>query len=60
MRRVRTSDRNPRMAGRRDTSHCKVMKDTHIIDRLPHDQLWDQVIRREPGDFLYAVTTMGI
>ena len=36
------------------------MKDTHMIDRLSHDQLWDQVIRREPGDFLYAVTTMGI
>jgi AraC family transcriptional regulator of adaptative response/methylated-DNA-[protein]-cysteine methyltransferase len=36
------------------------MKDTHMIDRLSHDQLWDQVIRREPGDFLYAVSTMGI
>ena len=36
------------------------MKDTHMIDRLSHDLLWDQVIRREPGDFLYAVTTMGI
>ncbi len=36
------------------------MKDTHMIDRLSHDQLWDQVIRREPGEFLYAVTTMGI
>ena len=31
-----------------------------MIDRLSDDQLWDQVIRREPGDFLYAVTTMGI
>src|ERR1700733_15187137 len=36
------------------------MKDTHMIDRLSHDLLWDQVIRREPGDFLYAVTTMGV
>jgi len=36
------------------------MKDTHMIDRASHDQLWDQVIRREPGDFLYAVTTMGV
>lgn len=36
------------------------MKDTHTIDRLSHDQLWDQVIRRQPGDFLYAVTTMGV
>jgi AraC family transcriptional regulator, regulatory protein of adaptative response / methylated-DNA-[protein]-cysteine methyltransferase len=48
------------MAGGRKKSHCEGMKDTHMIDRLPHDQLWDQVIRREPGDFLYAVTTMGI
>jgi AraC family transcriptional regulator of adaptative response/methylated-DNA-[protein]-cysteine methyltransferase len=36
------------------------MKDTRMIDRLPDDMLWDQVIRREPGDFLYAVTTMGV
>ena len=36
------------------------MKDTHIIDRLSHDQLWDRVIRREPGDFFYGVTTMGV
>lgn len=31
-----------------------------MVDRLSDDQLWDQVIRREPGDFFYAVTTMGI
>ncbi len=42
------------------TDHYIGMKDTHMIDRMSHDQLWDQVIRREPGDFLYAVTTMGI
>src|ERR1700733_11048670 len=36
------------------------MKETHTMDRLSHDQLWEQVIRREPGDFLYAVTTMGV
>src|SRR6201996_325738 len=36
------------------------MKDTLMIDRLSHDQLWDQVIRREPGEFRYAVTTMGV
>ena len=40
--------------------HYSGMKDTHMIDRLSHDQLWDQVIRREPGEFLYAVTTMGV
>jgi AraC family transcriptional regulator, regulatory protein of adaptative response / methylated-DNA-[protein]-cysteine methyltransferase len=42
------------------TSHYGRMKDTHMIDRLSDDQLWDQVIRREPGDFFYAVSTMGI
>lgn len=42
------------------SSHSDSMKDTHMIDRLSHDQLWDQVIRREPGEFLYAVTTMGV
>jgi AraC family transcriptional regulator of adaptative response/methylated-DNA-[protein]-cysteine methyltransferase len=40
--------------------HYTGMKDAHMIDRLSHDQLWDRVIRREPGDFLYAVTTMGV
>jgi AraC family transcriptional regulator of adaptative response/methylated-DNA-[protein]-cysteine methyltransferase len=43
-----------------EDAHYSAMKDTHTIDRLSHDQLWDQVIRREPGDFLYAVTTMGV
>ena len=51
------------MAGWRSATALPIMvpmKNTHMIDRLSHDQLWDQVIRREPGDFLYAVTTMGI
>jgi AraC family transcriptional regulator of adaptative response/methylated-DNA-[protein]-cysteine methyltransferase len=48
------------MAARRTDPHYSRMKDTHMIDRLPDDQLWDQVIRREPGDFLYAVATMGV
>ncbi|MBN8908591.1 MAG: hypothetical protein J0H99_18675, partial [Rhodospirillales bacterium] len=29
-------------------------------DRLPDEHLWDQVLARQPGDFLYAVTTMGV
>jgi AraC family transcriptional regulator of adaptative response/methylated-DNA-[protein]-cysteine methyltransferase len=37
-----------------------VMKDTHSVDRLPEESLWEQVITRQPGDFLYAVTTMGV
>lgn len=36
------------------------MQDTHLIDRRPDEHLWDLVLRREPADFLYAVTTMGI
>jgi AraC family transcriptional regulator, regulatory protein of adaptative response / methylated-DNA-[protein]-cysteine methyltransferase len=47
------------MASRPASAHYAGMKDTHAIDRLSHDQLWDQVIRREPGEFLYAVRTMG-
>ncbi len=48
------------MASRLARAHYSGMKDTQMIDRLSHDQLWDQVIRREPGDFLYAVSTMGV
>lgn len=36
------------------------MKDTHTIDRLPDEHLWQLVLTRQPGDFLYAVTTMGV
>ena len=54
------SESNARMAVLPANGHYIGMKDTHMIDRLSHDQLWDQVIRREPGDFLYAVTTMGV
>ncbi|MBV9249416.1 MAG: bifunctional DNA-binding transcriptional regulator/O6-methylguanine-DNA methyltransferase Ada [Acetobacteraceae bacterium] len=36
------------------------MKETHTIDRLSDAQLWEQVLARQPGDFLYAVTTMGV
>ena len=48
------------MAAFRRRHHFGGMKDTHMIDRLSDDQLWDQVIRREPGNFLYAVATMGV
>jgi AraC family transcriptional regulator of adaptative response/methylated-DNA-[protein]-cysteine methyltransferase len=37
------------------------MQDTHNIDRVSEEQLWDQVLnRRTDTDFLYAVTTMGV
>jgi AraC family transcriptional regulator of adaptative response/methylated-DNA-[protein]-cysteine methyltransferase len=37
------------------------MQDTHIIDRVSEEHLWDRVLNRQAGaDFLYAVTTMGV
>ena len=37
------------------------MQDTHIIDRISEEHLWDQVLTRQPNaEFLYAVTTMGV
>lgn len=37
------------------------MQDTHIIDRVSEEHLWDQVMHRQAGaDFLYAVSTMGV
>lgn len=40
--------------------HIRGMQDTHIIDRLADEQLWQQVLTRQPGGFLYAVITMGV
>jgi AraC family transcriptional regulator of adaptative response/methylated-DNA-[protein]-cysteine methyltransferase len=40
--------------------HIGGMKETHSIDRLPDEHLWDQVLTRQPGDFLYGVATMGV
>jgi len=40
--------------------HIRPMPDTHTIDRVSDELLWDQVLRRQPGEFRYAVTTMGI
>jgi AraC family transcriptional regulator of adaptative response/methylated-DNA-[protein]-cysteine methyltransferase len=37
------------------------MQDTHLIDRVSEERLWDEVLNRQAGaDFLYAVTTMGV
>jgi AraC family transcriptional regulator of adaptative response/methylated-DNA-[protein]-cysteine methyltransferase len=37
------------------------MQDTHSIDRVSEEHLWNQVLTRQAGaDFLYAVTTMGV
>ena len=47
-------------AGWSATPNWRSMKETHSIDRLPDELLWEQVLTRQPGDFLYAVTTMGV
>jgi AraC family transcriptional regulator, regulatory protein of adaptative response / methylated-DNA-[protein]-cysteine methyltransferase len=37
------------------------MQDTHIVDRVSEEHLWNQVLHRQTdADFLYAVTTMGV
>lgn len=37
------------------------MQDTHAIDRVSEEHLWDQVLSRQTdAGFFYAVTTMGI
>lgn len=36
------------------------MNDTLTIDRMPDEHLWQTVLTRQTGDFLYAVTTMGV
>jgi AraC family transcriptional regulator of adaptative response/methylated-DNA-[protein]-cysteine methyltransferase len=36
------------------------MPDTPAFDRVSDDRLWNQVRRRQPGEFRYAVTTMGV
>src|SRR5277367_7156576 len=53
------------MAIRRAKGQMSPMPDTHTLDRvsdglLPDAELWDQVLRRQPGEFRYAVTTMGV
>jgi AraC family transcriptional regulator, regulatory protein of adaptative response / methylated-DNA-[protein]-cysteine methyltransferase len=51
---------NPRMATDQPGRQIEPMPDTHTTHLKPDELLWDQVLRREPGDFLYAVTTMGV
>ncbi len=37
------------------------MQNTHIVDQVSEEQLWDRVLHRQAGgEFLYAVTTMGV
>ncbi len=48
------------MALSRRIPHINGMNDMHIADLPPDEHLWQQVLAREPGPFLYAVTTMGV
>jgi AraC family transcriptional regulator of adaptative response/methylated-DNA-[protein]-cysteine methyltransferase len=48
------------MAPRRARGQIGGMNDALSIDRLPDEQLWQQVLTRQAADFLYAVTTMGV
>ncbi len=48
------------MAAPPPASQIVVMEHTQKINLTPDELLWDKVLRREPGDFLYAVTTMGV
>src|SRR5882724_7698802 len=48
------------MARRRVAAQIMTMNDSLIIDRMPDELLWQTVLARRPGEFLYGVTTMGI
>lgn len=48
------------MAAASANAHIPSMSDTPTIDLASDERLWDQVLRRQPGDFRYAVTTMGV
>jgi AraC family transcriptional regulator, regulatory protein of adaptative response / methylated-DNA-[protein]-cysteine methyltransferase len=55
------SRRNRRMALGWAQDHVVTMQDTHIVDRVSEEHLWNQVLHRQTdADFLYAVTTMGV
>jgi AraC family transcriptional regulator of adaptative response/methylated-DNA-[protein]-cysteine methyltransferase len=40
--------------------HIAGMNHMLNIDQMPDEHLWQTVLHRQPGDFLYAVTTMGV
>ena len=55
-----SSHRNPRMATHHAPEHIPLMNDTVTLDQMPDEHLWQTVLARRTGDFLYAVTTMGV
>src|SRR3978361_156304 len=54
------SGRNLRMAVNSGHGQCTLMNDMISIDQTPDELLWQTVLNRQPGEFLYAVTTMGV
>jgi len=48
------------MARADDQAQIAGMNDNLTIDRMPDESLWQTVLTRQEGDFLYAVTTMGV
>jgi AraC family transcriptional regulator of adaptative response/methylated-DNA-[protein]-cysteine methyltransferase len=48
------------MAIRQSRAHIAGMNDMISIDLAPEELLWQTVLNRRQGEFLYAVTTMGI
>ena len=48
------------MAAAEGEAQITAMNDTLTIDRMPDESLWQTVLTRQAGDFLYAVTTMGV
>lgn len=54
------SKRNLRMATGFGQAHIAVMNDMLTFDPTPDELLWQTVLNRRPGEFLYAVTTIGV
>lgn len=54
------SQRNVRMAKQPSVTQITDMNDSLILDRMPDEHLWQTVAARQTGEFLYAVTTMGV
>ena len=48
------------MATADSQAQVMAMDNNLTIDRMPDESLWQTVLTRQPGDFLYAVTTMGV
>jgi AraC family transcriptional regulator of adaptative response/methylated-DNA-[protein]-cysteine methyltransferase len=48
------------MAAGQGQAQIRDMNDIITLERMPDESLWQTVLTRQQGDFLYAVTTMGV